>query len=104
MFKEVISLAIILGFMWNILYVDHPDTKSYTLAFVGSLAALSPFVLGWMYWRELKRGVASREILSFRYWREMKNRRPASGEQDGDVTLAVVSVGRESGWRAGGNG
>jgi hypothetical protein len=54
MFKEIISLAIILGFILNIFYVAHPNTTSYTIAFVLSLFALSPFVLLWRYWDVLR--------------------------------------------------
>ncbi len=49
MLKEIVSLAIILGFVMNIVYVDHPNTTSYTIAFVLSLVILSPLVL-WMKW------------------------------------------------------
>jgi hypothetical protein len=49
MFKEIVSLAIILGFILNIIYVAHPNTTSYTIAFVLSLIALSPLVLMWRY-------------------------------------------------------
>ncbi|KAK2629105.1 hypothetical protein QTJ16_002208 [Diplocarpon rosae] len=96
MFKEVVSLAIILGFIWNLLYIDHPDTKSYTIAFVGSLAALSPLVLGWICWRESKKGVTFRETLSVRYWREIRSRAPAPDEPDGGARLGVVNASRES--------
>ncbi|PBP18972.1 hypothetical protein BUE80_DR010219 [Diplocarpon rosae] len=96
MFKEVVSLAIILGFIWNILYIDHPDTKSYTVGFVGSLAALSPFVLGWICWCESQKGVALREILSVRYWREIRSRAPAAAEHDGGVRLGLVNASREN--------
>jgi hypothetical protein len=48
-FKEIVSLAIILGFILNIIYVAHPNTTSYTIAFVLSLIALSPFTLLWRY-------------------------------------------------------
>jgi O-antigen/teichoic acid export membrane protein len=54
MFKEIVSLAIILGFILNIIYVAHPNTTSYTIAFVLSLIALSPFVLLWRYRNVLK--------------------------------------------------
>jgi hypothetical protein len=54
MFKEIVSLAIILGFILNIIYVAHPNTTSYTIAFALSLLALSPFVLLWRYWDVLK--------------------------------------------------
>ena len=54
MFKEIVSLDIILGFILNIIYVAHPNTTSYTIAFVLSLIALSPFVLLWRYWDVLK--------------------------------------------------
>jgi hypothetical protein len=49
MFKELVSLAIIVGFILNILYVEHPDTTSYTIAFVLSMAVFSPFALAWRY-------------------------------------------------------
>jgi membrane protease YdiL (CAAX protease family) len=49
MFKELVSLAIIVGFILNILYVEHPDTNSYTIAFVLSMAVFSPFALAWRY-------------------------------------------------------
>ncbi|KAH6681896.1 hypothetical protein B0J14DRAFT_225943 [Halenospora varia] len=50
MFKEVvISAAILLGFLLNILFVDHPNVVSYTIAFVISLGALSPFVIWWKF-------------------------------------------------------
>lgn len=50
MFKEVVSLAIIFGFVLNVLYVPHPNSTSYTVAFVLSLAVMAPFILGWKYW------------------------------------------------------
>ena len=50
MYKEVVSLAIIIGWFLNFFYVEHPDTKSYTLYFSISLLGLSPFVLLWKYW------------------------------------------------------
>ncbi|KAH8658795.1 hypothetical protein BGZ60DRAFT_434279 [Tricladium varicosporioides] len=50
MFKEVvISAAILLGFLLNILFVDHPNVASYTIAFVISLVVLSPFVVWWKF-------------------------------------------------------
>ncbi|KAH7360333.1 hypothetical protein BKA65DRAFT_547056 [Rhexocercosporidium sp. MPI-PUGE-AT-0058] len=91
MFKEVVSLAIILGFIWNILYVEHPDTRSYTIAFAGSLLALSPFVLGWIYWSELKTGATPREILRWRYWRQSSRRTPIHDAQDDrEIRLGLV--------------
>ncbi|KAH7395777.1 hypothetical protein BKA64DRAFT_69277 [Cadophora sp. MPI-SDFR-AT-0126] len=92
MFKEVVSLAIILGFIWNILCVDHPGTQSYTIAFVGSLIVLSPFVLGWLYRSELRKGATPREVLSWRYWRQSRNRmsiHEAQGHRE--VQLGLVS-------------
>ena len=51
MFKEFVSLAIIGSFILNIIFVDHPNTTSYTLYFSLSLFALSPFALLWRwYW------------------------------------------------------
>ena len=49
MFKEIVSLAIILGFILNILFVEHPNSSTYTISFVFSLSALSPFVLLWQW-------------------------------------------------------
>jgi hypothetical protein len=54
MFKEVVSLAIILGFILNILYVDHPNTNTYTAAFVLSLLLLSPGVAVVLYRRRMR--------------------------------------------------
>ena len=63
MMKEVVSLAIILGFIANVLWVAHPNTTSYTIAFVASLAALSPFVLGYRYWSSrAERGSVKEEL------------------------------------------
>lgn len=94
MFKEAVSLAIVLGFMWNILYVDHPNARSYTLAFLGSLVGLSPFVLAWLYWCEVSKGTAPRDVLSWRYWHHSKSRglRRQTGGDDG-VRLRAVSSG-----------
>jgi len=60
MFKELVSLAIIVGFILNIFYVEHPNTTSYTIAFALSLAVLSPVALVWKYW------VTSRRLRSLR--------------------------------------
>jgi hypothetical protein len=49
MFKEVVSLAIIAGFIANIVCVEHPNTTSYTIGFVLSMAVMSPFALAWRY-------------------------------------------------------
>jgi type III secretory pathway component EscR len=49
MFKELVSLAIIAGFILNIVYVEHPNTASYTIAFVLSMAFFSPVALAWRY-------------------------------------------------------
>jgi len=49
MFKEVVSLAVIAGFIANIVYVEHPNTTSYTIGFVLSMAVMSPFALAWRY-------------------------------------------------------
>ncbi|CZS89999.1 uncharacterized protein RAG0_01148 [Rhynchosporium agropyri] len=95
MFKEVVSLAIILGFIWNIIYVEHPDTRSYTIAFVGSLGALAPFVLGWHCWNEVKKGVPLREILRWRYWMHSKSRIPDHEEEnDSEIRNGLVSGDR----------
>jgi hypothetical protein len=54
MFKEVVSLAIILGFIWNVLFVEHPNKSTYTISFILSLLALSPFALLWRYWAAVR--------------------------------------------------
>jgi len=73
MFKEVVSLAIIMVFIINIIYVDHPNSTSYTAAFVLSLIILSPFVL-WLKWGTL-----------------MKRRRQSCNVQDDVESLAIVA-------------
>jgi len=50
MFKEIVSLAIIMSFIFNIIYVDHPNKASYTVYFSLSLAAMTPFYLACHYW------------------------------------------------------
>jgi hypothetical protein len=50
MLKEVVSLAIILSFIINFVFVPHPHTSSYTIYFVLSLLAISPFLLLWKVW------------------------------------------------------
>ncbi|EKD20811.1 hypothetical protein MBM_01493 [Drepanopeziza brunnea f. sp. 'multigermtubi' MB_m1] len=100
MFKEVVSLAIILGFIWNILYVEHPDTRSYTIAFVGSLLALSPFVLCWIYWMGVQEGAAPREIFSLRYWRDSRRRvRDGPGDSEVSPRPGLVDGSRREGTR-----
>ena len=54
MFKELVSLAIIAGFILNVLYVEHPDTNSYTIAFVVCMAVFSPFALAWRHRASLR--------------------------------------------------
>jgi hypothetical protein len=57
MFKEVVvSAAIILGFLINVAFVDHPNITTYTIAFALSLAGLSPFVFWWRY-RTMKKAL-----------------------------------------------
>jgi hypothetical protein len=73
MFKELVSLAIIISVLLNILFIDHPNTASYTLYFSFSLVALSPFVLAW------------------RYWVSRRNRRAAQ-ELNGNLVLGIVSL------------
>ncbi|TVY12870.1 hypothetical protein LARI1_G008850 [Lachnellula arida] len=78
MFKEVVvSGAIILGFLFNIAFVAHPDTTSYTIAFIISLVVLSPFVLWWRY-RTMK-GVL---------------REAGAVEEDEEIPLRSLSVGQ----------
>lgn len=47
MFKEVVSGAIMIGFVLNLAFVDHPDQKSYTIAFVIALVMECPFLAVW---------------------------------------------------------
>lgn len=64
MFKEVVSTAIILGWVLNFAFVDHPDRKSYTIAFVISLLFECPFLAAWRYWwvpRSLERAEESQD-------------------------------------------
>ncbi|TVY89787.1 hypothetical protein LAWI1_G003681 [Lachnellula willkommii] len=80
MFKEVvISGAIILGFLFNIAFVAHPDTTSYTIA----LVVLSPFALWWRY-RTMKRVL----------------REAGAVEEDEEIPLRSLSVGRLLGLRS----
>jgi type III secretory pathway component EscR len=37
------------GFILNIFYVEHPNTTSYTVAFLLSMAIFSPVALAWRY-------------------------------------------------------
>jgi hypothetical protein len=71
MLKEVVSLAIILSFIINLVFVPHPNSSSYTIYFVLSLLAISPFLALWRLWlspraaRELEpRDVASMGLVS----------------------------------------
>ena len=50
MIKEVISLAVILSFIMNVIWVDHPNTYTYTVAFTVSLILMAPFLGLWIYW------------------------------------------------------
>ena len=50
MMKEVVSLAIILSFIMNLVFVPHPNSSSYTIYFVLSLLAISPFLALWRLW------------------------------------------------------
>jgi hypothetical protein len=63
MFKEVVSLAIILGFILNIFYVKHPNTTSYTIAFLLSMAVISPVALAWRYRASLRQLRAIRDAV-----------------------------------------
>ena len=50
MYEELVSLAIIVDFILNLLYVDHPNKTSMTVLFVVSLAVIAPPALGLRYW------------------------------------------------------
>lgn len=98
MFKEVVSLAIIFGFILNILYVDHPNTTSYTIAFVISLAVLSPGVAIIMYRRmvrkrrEIKEMEEMRIVMAEAAGRPVQARREMQGE---GVVRSCCEVGKE---------
>ncbi|KAL2074099.1 hypothetical protein VTL71DRAFT_7877 [Oculimacula yallundae] len=92
MFKEIVSLAIILGFIWNIIYVEHPDSRSYTIAFVGSLVVLAAFGGGWICWREVRNGASMREVLRWRYWKHLRGRvSNHEAENDSEIRLGLMS-------------
>jgi len=93
MFKEVVSLAIIMGFILNVLYVDHPNTISYTIAFVISLAAISPFVLGWKYRNVLRNLRPGRDVESGESETEVPRYVPVSQVGDTDVQDAPLKDG-----------
>jgi hypothetical protein len=63
MFKELVSLAIIAGFILNIFYVEHPNRTSYTIAFTLSLAVASPVALVWKYWITSRRMRTLRDVV-----------------------------------------
>ncbi|TVY36979.1 hypothetical protein LSUB1_G004346 [Lachnellula subtilissima] len=78
MFKEVVvSGAIILGFLINIAFVAHPNTTSYTIAFIISLVGLSPFAVWWRY-HATKRAL----------------REAGAVEEDEEIPLRSLSVGQ----------
>jgi hypothetical protein len=86
MFKEIVSLAIILGFILNIIYVAHPNTTSYTIAFVLSLIALSPFLLLWRYWDVLRN-----RVRKLRSRHQKVDDVEAVGLMSGGQNLALIS-------------
>jgi hypothetical protein len=94
MFKEVVSLAIILGFIINIIYVDHPDTKSYTAAFVLSLVVLSPGVAVVLYRRSLRKRRELKEMEEMRMVIVEAAGVPLMSDSDG-VERTCCVVGRE---------
>lgn len=55
MYEEIVSLAIIMDFILNLLYVDHPNNTSITVLFVVSLAVIAPPALGLRYWLSQRR-------------------------------------------------
>ena len=56
--KEAVSLAIIISFI-NLIFVPYPNTSSYTIYFVLSLLAISPFLILWNLWASAR---ARREL------------------------------------------
>lgn len=52
----IVTGAIMLGFVLNIIFVDHPDTTSYTVAFVISLAVEGLLLGIWRKWGTRKVG------------------------------------------------
>lgn len=98
MFKEVVSLAIIFGFILNILYVDHPNTMSYTIAFVISLAALSPGAAIIMYRRMVRKRREIKEMEEMRIVMAEAAGRPvqAGRERQGEGVVRICcEVGKE---------
>jgi hypothetical protein len=65
MLKEIVSLAIILSFVINLLFVPHPNRSSYTVYFVFSLLAISPFVVLWRCWlaSRAERQIETRDVI-----------------------------------------
>ena len=55
MLEIIITTAIILGFILNIAFVNHPDTTSYTIAFVLSLLVEGAVMGMWWIWRRWRR-------------------------------------------------
>jgi len=52
MLLEIIATnAIIIGFIFNVLFVEHPDSQSYTIYFAVGLLLQTPFLLLWWWWR-----------------------------------------------------
>jgi hypothetical protein len=62
MFNEVVSLAIIVSFILNIIFVDHPNTSSYTIYFVIGLAVICPPIFGWKYRKPRRETMAAGEM------------------------------------------
>jgi membrane protein implicated in regulation of membrane protease activity len=55
MLEIIVTAAIILGFVLNIFFVDHPDTTSYTAAFVLSLLVEGVILGLWWLWRKRRK-------------------------------------------------
>ncbi|KAH8595742.1 hypothetical protein B0O99DRAFT_622553 [Bisporella sp. PMI_857] len=49
MYQEVVSVAVIGSFVANIIFADHPNTTTYTIYFVVSLAAVTLLATLWTY-------------------------------------------------------
>lgn len=83
-YQVTVSLAIILCFIANLLWVNHPDYRSYTLYFTLSLLVLAPFVIAWKLWIAEAMGLGSEDL---------EDQRAVSHEIDLEPGIAGLSIG-----------
>lgn len=83
--EVIISLAIILSFVANLLWIDHPDTGSYTLYFVLSLLLIAPFPLAWKFWK-------AREVRETKELEVLAASTPVSVSGDLEVGMALLNM------------